>query len=42
MKELKQVVETFEVSDKSKKVYKGLVNRLAKFKFIFPLKKMEK
>ena len=31
MEELKQVVETLEVSDKSKKVYLSLVNRLGKF-----------
>ena len=42
MEELKQVVETLEVSDKSKKVYLSLVNRLGKFKFKFPLKKIEK
>ena len=42
MEELKQVVESLEVSDKSKKVYLSLVNRLGKFKFKFPLKKIEK
>ena len=42
MEELKQVDETLEVSDKSKKVYLSLVNRLGKLKFKFPLKKIEK
>ena len=41
MEELKQVVETLEVSEKSKKVYLSLVNRLENFKFKFPLKKIE-
>ena len=35
MEELKQVVETLEVSDKSKKVYLSLVNRLGNFNLNF-------
>ena len=42
MEELKKVEETLGVSDKSKKVYMSLVNRLGKFKFKFPLKEIEK
>ena len=42
MEEFKRVVETLELSDKSKKVYLSLVNLLGKFNFKFPFKKIEK
>lgn len=42
MEELKNIINDLEVSDKSKKVYLSLLNRMGKHKFKFPLKNPEK
>lgn len=42
MEELKNMINELGVSDKSKKVYVSLLNRLGKHKFKFPLKNPEK
>ena len=42
MENLKETILTLEISDKSKKVYLSLLNRLGKNKFKFPVKSPEK
>ena len=42
MEELKNIINELDVSDKSKKVYLSLLNRMGKNKFKFPMKNPEK
>jgi len=42
MEELKNMINDLEVSDKSKKVYLSLLNRMGKHKFKFPMKTPQK